>query len=246
MATLLDPKTPARLVLDERAGKALLFKVPTVVDGPLYERAVIAAGGKRWSLTQRIHALADGVNAILEGEEHAAERLPIVAELQALELQAAEVIAQARTVQGLDDEQRVSWLVRLSEIESSARLAEIEAVVAPRYPRYNALLADNQVYSMIRGIAAAKLFLVGWEGIKAPVERTLEGVSESTLAHIPRRRFAEIGAFVDGMLAPTEDEAGNSESPSPGLSAATTSTAASKPPRTARSRKTAGRSRKSG
>ena len=88
------------------------------------------------------------------------------------------------------------------------------------------MLADNEVAPLLRGIEAARLFLVGWENLPGEVKRGLRGADDATLARVPRDAFPGIAAFVEGLLRPTETEAGNSGSPSGGASAAPRSPAA--------------------
>jgi hypothetical protein len=73
--------------------------------------------------------------------------------------------------------------------------------------------ADNAVYALEAGQAAAKLFLVGWEGEDLPpFKRGLSGPTEATLAKITNRDFEAIGRHIEPLVDPPEARLGNSAS----------------------------------
>ena len=120
-----------------------------------------------------------------------------------------------------------------------ADVGELERLVADADASYRERLADNDVFFEYAGIIGAGMFLVGWEGLKAPFARGPTGVADSVLKAIPNDHWSLIGMQVLGLFGPSEAERKNSPSPSPGRSGAPTSTTSSKPRRTPRSKATA-------
>lgn len=201
MAKLLDLKTPARM--DVGDGVAYLFRTPTVADAAVYEREVAAAGGRRWSVAQLWGAVEAGLEAIGEHGDVAAA----ADHVRASRARLAELGAELNVADG---EARAEAMRELMDLLSDVRTEEIAEAVAAVYPRYARMLGDNMVYQQVRGQVAARLFLVGWEGVDGEVRRGLSGAGEATLAAIPQARFPDIAAFVEGMLAPSEADRKNS------------------------------------
>ena len=233
MAKLLSPAdrpvfTPPDQVGRGDAAVAYTFLVPASADEARLGHAVRKAGGRTWGLGQILAAMADGVRAVIPDEADP-ERVSVLAEIAGLH---DAIVSASREVQavgaaGVDLETQADAFVALGAAMGSPRIEELRAILEPQYPRLASMLADNQVYGLIRGTEAARLFLVGWAGIAAPLRRGVHGLDEASLRRIPAEHRIGIGGFVDTLLAPTEDEEKNFASPSGGGNAGTASTAAS-------------------
>jgi hypothetical protein len=107
-----------------------------------------------------------------------------------------------------------------------ARIAEIEAAVVRGYAPYAERVADRTYWQDVLPIEAVRLLLTGWEGIEDPPEIGPEGLIERSLTMIPDRHLGALSLRALSLFAPTEQEAKNSDSPSAGAPASTTSPAA--------------------
>ena len=202
MAKLLDPAEPARWTPDGEDGVSYLFRVPTVAGAARLDRETAAEGGASWTVGDVWRALRDGLDALAEHGDVAVDRAYVDDRIAMLG-------GMAERLGGAEGEARDQLLLELGELLVDPRMEEIASAVRPAYPRLRAMLADNTVWPELRGQVAARLFLVGWEGIGGEVRRGVAGVADETLRRIPRRHFPGIGAFVERLLAPTEEERGN-------------------------------------
>lgn len=209
---------------------AYLFRVPSVVDEAAYERGCVEAGVQQWNPIQILSVMAEGVRAILTDEADAELRDGYLADIDAMRLRLIDLAAEHSELQGAQAEERAAWVSRWNEAMADRRISDLEAVIADHYPRLRRMLGDNQVAQRLRGMVAARLFLTGWANRPGVVRRGIGGVDDATLAQIPRALFPAMARFVEGLMVPSEEEVGNSESPSGGASAAAPSPAASTPP----------------
>lgn len=86
--------------------------------------------------------------------------------------------------------------------------------------------AEREVYWAQYGREVARRYLRAWEGLPGKPEIVEGLVTDHSLRNI-RSHTEEIGLFANrALFGPTEDEAGNSASPSPGGSSAEPSTSA--------------------
>jgi hypothetical protein len=103
--------------------------------------------------------------------------------------------------------------------EGAIDLAGVERLVREAYEPYRAMLADIAVYADILGIEAARMFLVGVDGLDIAFQRDKKtGVPDPILARIDPFHLRLIGAKVEDLMKPNEEEEKNSESPSSGSS----------------------------
>lgn len=187
------------------------LRAPSVADRVAYEREAVASGARYWNEIERIAVMRKGVLEIMPEDD--ADRRSILEMIDGAVLDlytASESLASGRD----DPEMLELWVAALS------RLQAIGDEVQRGYPEYARVVADNAVYRSLRGISAAKLFLMEWDGIGEPLVRGRNCVLQECLDMIPYDHFAGIGLFVDNMMRPTEAEVKNSESRQPGERAA--------------------------
>jgi hypothetical protein len=89
-----------------------------------------------------------------------------------------------------------AWAQAWSAALTDPEIAALEEVVTRHVAAYREKLADNDMADELRGLAAARLFVVGWEGIATPARRGLDGLDEASLAAIPRSHLRAIGETV--------------------------------------------------
>lgn len=234
MAKLLSPKDRPTFTPPDQFGRpqaeriAYAFKVPSVTDQARFNHAVRKAGGRNWGLSQLLTAMADGVRHLLPDEDDA-ERVAILAELKQMreDILARSQEVGAATEAGADEEEQGRALLALAAALENPRVDEIRTILEPVYPRLREMMADNEVYAQIRGTEAARMFLVDWTGHPDRPRRGVAGVADDSLRRIPLMHRIQIGAFVETLFGPTEQEEKNFSSPSGGGSAGTPSTAES-------------------
>ena len=239
MARLQDPKVPARftpsdqLQVPEARRVVYLIKVPTEMDLVTLDREIALRNGRRHHPLARLAALRRGLEAIY-AEISQDPPADVMADLDAYhqDLVAFYEQVSAGGFAGEDGVERFAEAIeRHARMDQS--LAELADIVAQGAPAYAAMRADDQVYPQIQGYCAARQFVVGWENLPHACERTLVGLSEQSIAAIPRHHRIEIGQEVRRISTLSETERGNSASPSPGSSGEAPSTAAREPAPTA-------------
>ena len=95
-----------------------------------------------------------------------------------------------------------------------------------------AMMADNDQHALIAGTEAARMFLVGWEGL-GRFGRGLGGATDASLWQIREGDLVEIGRHIAELLEPRPDVLGNSGSASSGSAAQPSSTTPATTPQTA-------------
>lgn len=225
MAKLLDPREPVRFTpddqaaLDEGARKTYLLKVPTEWDRINLRKALAARGARQVGWL----GLAKAMREIVEQAEGAAA-------LAVLDSFIAAVEAWHAGPWESGDAER-----HKSEAFSAVRQAWLDLkpladLCAAHSPAFASLRGDDAVFLEIYAIEAARIFLRGWEGPGLPpFARGVTGVPFDLLERLPPNHVAEISDEIQRLLRPSEAEAGNSVSPSPGDSAPTSSTSARSP-----------------
>jgi hypothetical protein len=239
MAKLLDGKAPARLVPSDQMRRAegeriaYLLKVPTVYDRAPLARAVAQRGGKRWTKTDMLGAARDGLAMLLPEENDAATRGALEKQLDLYDetLNGFAKAWLAGRWEATDEEtlkDLTAAMEKLGTIE--AELLPLFDQIAAGYPRLASMIADDRAFPLIFGIEATKLFLLGWENRPESFARGPLGVPDDLLSALPDEHLIAIGGEIDRLRRPTEAERKNSDTPSSGPSAVTSSTAASTPP----------------
>lgn len=205
MSLLPDPKAPLRF---EASGVTYLMRVPTVADLVALDRAWRVLGGRRWTMWQMIDALAAAVRAVFQDEADPDR----VRHLELLAAHRETLIALAEEGRSIDPHDETpagrqavaDWSERWAAALTDERVAALEEVITSHVAAYREKLADNAAADELRGLAAARLFVVGWEGLSGVPRRTLDGLDEASLQMIPRQHLPAIGAFVDRAGRPGE------------------------------------------
>ena len=212
---------------------------PSLYTAAQLERAVRAQSARRFGLLDVLAVLQKGIKAILPSEADAelrAEQLAIVDDYR------TRILAEAK-------EKRTDTLLDLSH-----GVHELMRLVRPHFPALAEVEAEKDYYWTIFGIEACRLLLQAREvsdgdDVKVVAyERGPGGLPDHAIAEIPENDRYFLGLRVDAMISPSEDEAKNSDSPSPGPCTPETSTSAATaktPPPTAPSKATPGPSAKS-
>lgn len=222
-----DPKTPVPFKPDEDGPVTYLLRVPTVADRSEFRRQLRLVGARSWTLADVVDAAKAAVERLLPGEDEAAERQEATAALDAW-LEEIREAAQAWTDERSDENFEA---LREAMNPKGAVKHVIDVLTAldistnrPVDPATAERLADMSVFQERQGLVAARMFLVGWEGVEnedgepVPFKRGLLGLSEATLARIPMLHLLAIGSKVQELLEPAGPKLGNSSSPSGGRS----------------------------
>lgn len=224
MKILHHPKSSVVLSLADGA-RVYRLRVPLVADRPAFRHALLEAGGRQWSIANLLGRLADAAARLMpEGDERAAALADLEAMRDALAA-AGELVRGGASV--MADEVQEAW--RKGTAVTPA-VAALERLAQAQDPGYAAALADNAVYAELRGIVAARMFVVGWEGLDEEPGFGAGGLAEPSLALIPLGDLLAIGQRVEELLSPPEGMRKNSASPSGGSSVPATSPDASTQP----------------
>lgn len=122
-------------------------------------------------------------------------------------------------------------------VEASRELAPLESGVeaigralVEYSDRVAELYACADTWPEAAGLAAADVFLVGWEGLPVPFRRVGGRLPDVVAMAIPEHHLRLLAFHMETLFGPTEAEAGNSappsSSPSTEIASADTSTAA--------------------
>ncbi len=165
------------------------LRVPTVYDRARLRRACLARGARHWSDLEMMAVLEAGVRALLKDEADGELRESFLADIEAY----------------------TAHLVTGDEVppELKARIAEIEAAVARGYGPYAERVADRTYWADILPLEAARLFVVGWQGLDGTCETGPDGLTDAALDHIPRPHLTPLGLKALSLFGPSQDEAKN-------------------------------------
>ena len=195
--------------------KVYVFRVPSLLDKARFEREIVASGGRRVGIFDTLGEIENAVRALLTEDDP--DRATALVEIDAYR---ARLIAAAEAVQvAKGDADREAALTGWSDVLRDPRMNELTIDLRAHWRPLREIEADALVYPAIRGITAARLFLVGWRGFDARLRRDARGVHDESLALIPAPHVLAIAGFADSLFAPTETERGNSVSPPGGGSA---------------------------
>jgi hypothetical protein len=203
LTIILDPREPVPFKPRED-GPTYLLRPPKVADRNTYKHMVRKAGGQIWRNLDIARIVKEGLDAKLPGEEGNQGR-------ELVEAYSANLQAAIDTWLAEKSDETRSGLT--AALEYPAGLREIMDLLRHHHEPLASALADNSVYYGIAGVAAAKLFLVGWEGL-GPFKRDLQGPTEATLAQIPSPDFELMALEIERMMEPSEEKLKNSDSPS--------------------------------
>lgn len=210
MAKLLDPRERLRFEIPgqddvpEEARAVYLFRAPTIIDKARFRRAVVA----------------QGVRPIGQAQLRARARAVVTEVFDAAD----------------PDRDRLLGLLDQAETDPEPIAGELEqlgAMLLQTDPDYARMVSDQQFYLDVAPIEAARMFLTGWENVEVEFRRDARGVTDAALAALPEAHLLFAGAHALSLFAPTEAEAKNSASPSPGAQEEAISTAENMQPQSA-------------
>lgn len=223
---LIDWIPPEQMRRPESERIVYTLKVPTVYERVAWRRAVAAKGGRRYGPSTLLATLKSGV---LDFMDEGPERDFIVTSIDEQIGRSMQVMEAAGSA-SVDADTFFEALSAAAHGENA--LAPVEALIEQVYEPYAAMRARNAVYSEIAAIEGARLFLTEIRN-GPPLERDKAGaLTDQVLGQIPEAHMLQIGIRIEELVSPTEQEAKNSDSPSPGPSDETASTAASTQPST--------------
>lgn len=231
MAKIRDPKipnefTPAdQLLRPEGERITYLLKTPVGYDRVQLRRAIMAQGGKAVTEIDVLRALKADIETLSPSNGSSlAARVDLVVHVFA-------AAVAARVQAGFDVKPDFSEASPFGQawrayVKARVAIADIEHEARQFSGAYARALADQESFPLIQGIESARKFLVGWEGRKEVFERGVTGVPMALLDALGDAHLVAIGAEVQRLLMPTEDEEKNSGSPSLTPSSGTSSTTA--------------------
>lgn len=207
---LLVPAGALHRVETGPGGPVYLLRQPAVHERAAWRREVARIGGRQVFPGDLVEAVGRGVVALLPDPDDP-DRRRLLATVDDYRQRMAQAIE----------------LVRAHHFDPTVDLAPITALMTPgpafetlaatvrqHWPDYALLQADAEAWPELAGIAAATLFLVGWEAGEPPVlpefARSLGGAaSEATLKAIPVHHLVLIGRAAEGLLVPGWRALGN-------------------------------------
>lgn len=223
---LVDPAEPVRFQ-PRTDGPVYYLRPPIVADRARYWHAVKAQGGRKWVFWD----LARGVRAALvrlrDAGLYQADFDGWLADLDAYVTRVDEA-AQALQADR-NEETRAAFQVAFT---APAVVDEVFRLTRQCDQEVAAMMADNDQHALIAGTEAARMFLVGWEGL-GRFGRGLGGATDASLWQIREGDLVEIGRHIAELLEPRPDVLGNSGSASSGSAAQPSSTTPATTPQTA-------------
>jgi len=228
MAKILNPKEPVRFSPEDQLTRpegeriVYLLKVPDRWDRINLRKALAARGARQAGWLD----LALAMRAIVAQNDAESAR-PVLASLETF---IERVRAYGAQDFGTTDEgikARVREHLTLSAYWDE--LKPLADICASASASFASLRGDGEVYLELASIEAARIFLRGWEGAPADgkkmpaFDRGVNGVPVETLELLPPGHVFAIYERLEELLKPTETEAGNSVSPSPGAGTQPTS-----------------------
>ena len=215
---LISPSEPVIVQPDGPDGRSYILRTPKHLERPRYRHAVASVGGRRWGQLDMTAALKVAIAEMLPDEEDAAERERLTAAVSEHEAGIKRALDDYRRVRSDETTKAVA-----EAMVAPPLVVEIDQTALRHHEDYATKVADRMVYRELAGIAAARMFLTGWEAAESeaplpPFRRGLTGVADGLLDLIPTRHFIAIGDRAEELIDPPERMLGNSESESPGPS----------------------------
>lgn len=199
-----------------------------------FRRRCATLGARQVTPRDLVNAIAAALAAMEPAAEDAAVRdrnLALVHEVQAAwdsyvaRLGAGDFDGEAGAAAMLAERQEAAPLEATVEAIGRALVDYSEPVAR--------LYAQADTYAEAAGMAAADVFMTGWQGLSQPFRRVAEGLPDAVMMAIPELHLRLLAYHIETLFAPTEAERGNSAPPSSSQSAETSSAAASTAPPTA-------------
>lgn len=190
MAVMLVPTETVSFAPDgPESAISYRLRVPTVYDRVRLRRALAARGALYWSEIELVQACRRAVNELLAAAEDEALRARFTAALD--EYQGC-VIAAAPVPEDL-----------------AALVVEIEAICARGHHEVAIKRADNLFWTGLLPIEAARLLVVGWDGIAAECRVGPDGLSAAALAAMPAGHAEACGWHGLGLMRVEAEERKN-------------------------------------
>lgn len=222
----------------ERPGVTYHLRMPAVGERSTFKASIIAVGGRAPSKHALLDVMEEGVNAIMAEESDKEDRDRAVAAIQSYRNQMASAVSAYEAAgEEKSEEDNKKFL---EAIAAPAEIRQLEAIIQKHYQPYADLNADMAVYPERVGLAAARMFLVGWSGLDEPFSRKLGRVEDQTLEPVGSRDLAAIGEMALQMIQPSKATLGNSPSAAGGSPDQTASSEASTAPQKSRTKAAAG------
>ena len=239
MAKLLSTKDPVPVTIETAEGERIYYVIPpSLYSKAQIGRAIRMQGAVETTLADVLVALEDGIKAIL----------PKDADKDLRDAQLAIVEDFRARLSSDDSEERAKAFLDISH-----PIHDLIRTVRPHFPALARVEADSDFYWATHHIESCRMLLYsvqqpGEGGGITLFERGPTGLTDDALLAVPEADRALLGLKIRSFFAPSEAEAKNSDSPSPGPCSPESSTSAvtaSKPPRKTRSKATPGSSKKS-
>lgn len=230
MTLLPDPGDVARVEPRDDSGRVYLVRTPTKADQARFLTRVREEGGRFFGTDELLDSLGDAVTVLTEGDDSLADEAQLVlADLEDYRERQAEFrrTLRASELDGLDDAAKKK--ARREADRKSPRLRAWMDRAEAEYPPYVRRLASNANLDRVTSLAAANVFLVGWEGYATPFSRTPKEVPERLLRAIPDAHLEAIALKINELMEPAPDTEKNSGSRPGGAKGAKTSSSASEP-----------------
>ena len=196
-------------------GPVYLVRVPTVDEQTEWHRAIRHGKARR---VYPVNLIAEVERAVLatmpEGDPDRDRHLATIADYRERLEEAGRLARQSH----FDPTLSLDGLARLQE--PGAAFEELSAAVSASWPSYDRLLTSGEMWPEVAGKAAARLFLVGWEGEGLPafVRGPLGGAGDATIMAMPPWHLARLAEEVERLTQWDWRVLGNSPSgsgPSP-------------------------------
>lgn len=189
---------------DEATAKTYILRVPLLLDRARFERETIAAGGRRVGVFDTIAELGNAARALLAEDDP--DRAAFLASIEAYRTRLKET---AEAVQAARGDERDAALKAWIEALSDPRMNELTIELRKHWPPLRDLEADAMTFPLVRGMVAARMFLIEWRGFEGKLKRDARGAHDESLSKIPEAHLIGLGSFVESLFAPTDTERGN-------------------------------------
>ena len=162
-----------------------------------FERELGARGAVSPGYLVYLSRLREGIEDLLESSQDEEKKADLLSEIDA-----AEELARENLIE----------LHRLIQ-DAGSRLYKISAQVRRGYAPFAECESDLRFYLEANRLLAVQRFVMRWEGLSQPCERSSEGLTAGSLEAIPDDHIFWVGIRAQDLMTVTEQEAKNSGSP---------------------------------
>jgi len=202
------------------------IRVPDYWDKIAYDRRLAQRGAKKHSLMD-LHARVRHVmrTAFPEGLPNSLQDIDaaMTEREEFLRATAAFVDANAPAPDAAPDAIEAYQAALMEKgkviVQQASGLGPYYDQIAALDTRFRDMIFENLHHDSIRAGVAVEMFVSGWSNLSVPLQRGADGLTASCLGALHAARpqdFIPLCNFIDGLIKPTEAEAGNSVSPSTG------------------------------